>query len=99
MSEVLDDNDVDDDSRFKKSIWIDQFDESKVRYAKHRLPLGNYTSYAMKTHLQANSRGIMLHEPSVFPFDIYNSEQDARSANLLFNNLWKQQVQHSTNYK
>lgn len=101
MSEVLEDDydDVDDNSRFKKSIWIDQFDESKVRYAKHRFPLGNYTSYAMKTHLQANNRGIMLHEPSVFPFDIYNSEQDARSANLLFNKLWKQQVQHSTNYK
>lgn len=99
MSEVLDDEDVDDDNRFKKSIWIDQFDESKVRYAKHRFPLGNYTSYAMKTHLQANNRGIMLHEPSVFPFDIYNSDEDTRSANRLFNDLWKQQVSYNKSHK
>lgn len=99
MSEVLDDADADDDSPLKKSIWIDQFDANKVKCAKHKFPLGNYTQYAMKTHLQANNRGIMLHEPSVFPFDIYNSEQDARSANRLFNDLWKQQVSYKKIYK
>ena len=100
MSEVLADNDEDvDDNLLKKSIWIDQFDESKVRYAKHRFPLGNYTQYAMKSHLQANSRGIMLHEPSVFPFDIYNSEEDARRANRLFDDLWKQQVSYNKSHK
>ena len=94
------DDEIDKDGCIKsESIWIDQFDESKVRYAKHRFPLGNYTQYAMKSHLQANERGILLHEPSVFPFDIYNLDEDARSANRLFNDLWKQQVSYNKSHK
>jgi hypothetical protein len=48
----------------------------------------------MKAHLQGVNRSILLHEPSVFPFDIYASEQDVVKSNRLFNELWKQQVDY-----
>ncbi|WP_300550186.1 hypothetical protein [Roseovarius sp.] len=76
-----------------ESIWIDVFDEKKVKGAKHQSPLGDYIQYSMKSHLQGVNRSILIHEPSVFPFDIYASDQDVICANRLFNELWKQQVQ------
>lgn len=76
-----------------ESIWIDVFDEKKVKGAKHQSPLGDYIQYSMKSHLQGVNRSILIHEPSVFPFDLYASDQDVIGANRLFNELWKQQVQ------
>jgi len=76
-----------------ESIWIDAFDEKKVKGAKHQSPLGDYIQYSMKSHLQGVNRSILIHEPSVFPFDLYASDQDVIDANRLFNELWKQQVQ------
>ena len=76
-----------------ESIWIDVFDEKKVKGAKHQSPLGDYIQYSMKSHLQGVNRSILIHEPSVFPFDLYASDQDVIDANRLFNELWKQQVQ------
>lgn len=76
-----------------ESIWIDVFDEKKVKGAKHQSPLGDYIQYSMKAHLQGVDRSILIHEPSVFPFDLYASDQDVIGANRLFNELWKQQVQ------
>lgn len=78
-----------------ESIWIDVFDEKKVKGAKHQSPLGDYIQYSMKAHLQGVDRSILIHEPSVFPFDLYASDQDVIDANRLFNELWKQQVQVS----
>lgn len=74
-------------------IWIDVFDEKKVKGAKHQSPLGDYIQYSMKSHLQGVNRSILIHEPSVYPFDLYASDQDVIDANRLFNELWKQQVQ------
>lgn len=76
-----------------ESIWIDVFDEKKVKGAKHQSPLGDYIQYSMKSHLQGVNRSILIHEPSVYPFDLYASDQDVIDANRLFNELWKQQVQ------
>lgn len=88
------DREIDDYGCIKsESIWIDVFDERKVHETKFRFPLGNYTSYAIKSHLQSSNRSILIHEPSVFPFDLYASDADAIKANRLFNELWKQQVQ------
>ena len=88
------DREVDDYGCIKSEpIWIDVFDESKVHDAKHRFPLGNYTSYAIKSHLQSSNRSILIHEPSVFPFDLHATDADAIKANRLFNELWEQQVQ------
>lgn len=75
-----------------ESIWIDVFDEKKVKGAKHQSPLGDYIQYSMKSHLQGVNRSILIHEPSVFPFDLYASDQDVIDANRLFNELWKQQA-------
>lgn len=74
-----------------ESIWIDVFDEKKVKGAKHQSPLGDYIQYSMKSHLQGVNRSILIHEPSVFPFDLYASDQNVINANSLFNELWKQQ--------
>lgn len=88
------DREVDDYGCIKsESIWIDVFDEIKVHETKFRFPLGNYTSYAIKSYLQGSNRSILLHEPSVFPFDLHATDADAIKANRLFNELWKQQVQ------
>jgi hypothetical protein len=77
-----------------KEDEVDEFEERNVKGTKHQFPLGNYTQYAMKAHLQGVNRSILLHEPSVFPFDIYASEQDVVKSNHLFNKLWKQQVDY-----
>jgi hypothetical protein len=42
------------------------------------------------------NRSILLHEPSVFQFDIYASEQDVVKPNRLFDELWKQQVDYAS---
>jgi len=90
------DREVDDYGCIKsESIWIDMFEEKNVKGAKHQSPLGDYIQYSMKSHLQGVNRSILIHEPSVFPFDMYSSEQDVKNANRLFNELWKQQVQVS----
>jgi hypothetical protein len=96
IHEVKEDE-VDNDGCIKsESIWIDVFEERNVKGTKHQFPLGNYTQYAMKAHLQGVNRSILLHEPSVFPFDIYASEQDVVKSNRLFNELWKQQVDYAS---
>lgn len=92
MSDIVEikDNEIDKDGCIKsESIWIDVFEERKMKGAKHQSPLGDWIQYSMKSHLQGINRGIFLHEPSVFPFDIYATEADVDEANCLFNELWK----------
>lgn len=94
------DNEIDKDGCIKsESIWIDVFEEKKMKGAKHQSPLGDFIQYSMKSHLQGASRGILLHEPSVFPFDIYATEVDVDDANRLFDELWKKQLLHHKNNK
>lgn len=70
-----------------------------MKGAKHQSPLGDWIQYSMKSHLQGINRGIFLHEPSVFPFDIYATEADVDEANRLFNELWKKQFLSKKNTK
>lgn len=71
-----------------ESVWMQPFHQAKHENTKHKFPLGNYIQYCMKAHLQACTRGMDAHEPSVFPFDAYASEADVTTANALFSRLW-----------
>ncbi|WP_420859980.1 hypothetical protein [Marivivens marinus] len=83
IKEVKDDEVDEDGCIIKESIWIDRFKKDYHRDAKHHSPLGDYVQYSMKTHLQANRRGIYEYEPKVFPFDIYATSKEIDSANHL----------------
>jgi hypothetical protein len=102
ISDIIEikDDEIDKDGCIKsESIWIDVFEEKKMRGAKHQSPLGDYIQYSMKSHLQGINRGILLHEPSVFPFDIYATDADVDDVNRMFNELWKKQLLHNKNNK
>lgn len=93
--EEVKDDEIDEYGCIKSEcIWIDVFDESKVTQKKHKNALGNYVQYAMKAYLQSCNRGILIHDPKVYPFDIYASDEDVEGANILFNDLWSQQQAH-----
>ena len=102
ISDIIEvkDNEIDNDGCIKsEAVWLDVFQEKNLKSAKHKSPLGDFIQYSMKSHLQGVNRGILLHEPSVFPFDIHASEQDVGGANRLFDELWGQQDEFNKSHK